>query len=577
MFRPRPVFPARLSAAAFGAAIFAMALSAAARADEPGFVDCASKPFVSGANLDPGFQCVETARETISLGGRTVGVRALYDARSGDVLTSYGALAVQAIKRSLETYAGFEYGWEFANVTVVLLDPRMDDGGLPPRENFKNVHADANGHVFPSDCIVRLSSQKIEAMNAAGDKGALDHAEVVLAHEAFHCVQAWNYRRQMIPPASEWWVEGTATFFATLVYEGKAELALWTQRFVDTIATKPLTQQSYASVYFFAWLWGKEPTDILKLMAAMPQSGGETEQQAALRDLLRDRTGEFARDMVDGKVKDAMGHPLPAPKPESVITFESTQNVDLGIFPFMLFYRELAFVDGLYMFSADQPNDLSYIEIGGGKPWEQPASFWSEGGCGKTKRFRLVGMSEQAALQKIRFTAERVTGECATCAVVQERDECLKGEWRITNASIAETVMSITGQGLDETQISGGAAMTFRADGVQLTGFNMLTVEGKPSAGEAGRFRVYIAGIIESDWGAAQGNLSMCYRKSDAAIQTAVRGEITDPIMFDELVSLSGNRAQSYSYECSGDRLILDGYADTAKIRLELERYHGGP
>ncbi len=541
------------------AASFALGLAGLARAEDPGFVDCTAPNFAKEARLDPGFQCAESARQTLNAGGRTIGVRSLYDARSGDILSSYAVLAMQATKKSVETYANL-HNWEFANITVIVMDPEMKDGAVPVphKEQFEKAAADAEPMAFPTDCIIRLSAAGIEK-NTVNQKyaGALDAAEVTIAHEVFHCIQGWNYREAALIDPGRWWVEGTATFFSSLVFDASLRMAEVSKTFVSTIATVPLTRQQYSSAYFFAWLWGQKPDDVINFMASMPTSGGEAEQQAAVYKLLRDRLDTFARDAVDGKVKDVAGHVLPSPVPTTTQPFTDTRSVDLGVFPFELFFHELEFKDGIYNFGADAANNL-YNRNAEADAWENASRFWAQGGCGKTLRYYLVGMRGEPGTQKLKFTAERMPGECEECVVAEERDQCLVGQWRINNESLVGAVAEYLGESVEQMTVSGFGGMNVRPDGTHSFAFNKFVVEGKPTdSGPAVAFLIGLHGTIDSAWGATNGQMGMCYKGSEATLQTMVPGGVSDPMSFNDLmVGMPGR--QDYDYQCvSKNELFL--------------------
>ncbi|MFT3811171.1 MAG: hypothetical protein QM698_14760 [Micropepsaceae bacterium] len=542
----------------FAAAVFALTLAGSARAEDPGFVDCTAPGFAAEARLDPGFQCAEGARQTLNAGGRTIGVRSLYDARSGDVLTSYAVLVMQATKKSVETYAGIR-NWEFANITVIVMDPEMKDGGVPVphKEQFEKAAADAEPMAFPTDCIIRLSAAGIEKKTVDQKfAGALDSAQNTIAHEVFHCVQGWNYREGMLNPAGLWWVEGAAAHFATLVYDGGYQTQQFYQKFADTIATVPLTSQPYSSAYFFAWLWGQKPDDVIKLMAAMPASGGEADQQAAVYALLRDRLDTFARDAVDGKVKDVAGRVLPSPIPTTTQPFTETRSVDLGVFPFELFYHELEFKDGIYNFGADAANNL-YNRNADSDAWENASRFWAQGGCGKTLRYYLAGMRGEPGTQKLKFTAERLPGDCEQCVVVEEKDQCLVGQWRINNESLVGAIAEYLGESVEQMVVSGFGGMNVRADGTHSFAFKKLVVEGKPTAsGPAVAFLIGLQGVIDSSWGAANGHMGMCYKGSEAVLQTRVPGGSSEMMSFNDLMIGMPSR-QDYDYQCVSKTELL--------------------
>ena len=553
---------------------FAFVLASPALADT-GFSDCNSKTFVLGAQLDGGFQCAELTRQTLDAGGRTVGVRSIRDLRTpADLVANYGVLTVEAAAKSLQTYSNLGFGWEFANVTLVIMDPNLPDGGVSQwKESFKGTFADAWSRVFDTDCIVRVSMRKLD--NKMDVSEPLEYAKLVIAHEVFHCVEGWNFREQSaVGKAASWWVEGAAVFFASLVFDGSGDMQGQSIAFTSAITSKPLTQLPYASAYFFAWLWGKDEQKVLALLNAMPKSGGEAEQQAAVRGVLGDMLSQFARDAVDGLVKDVKGNALPAIKPVAVETYSATSGTAYVETPFVAFFHEIHIKNGTFAVTQEGENDVELLEYTKeGATWES-GFFWSEPGCGKTKKYYMAGMWAGASPAQFHLKAERMPISCEQCVVAQARDSCLIGQWRITNESLADVVLSIAGQELEDVVISGTAAMRVTAEGKQIFGFNQFTIEGNPvGAGKADQFRAYLAGTIDSSWSADKGFLDLCYDSSDAAIQLVVRGAAGDPILFADLMAAIGSQRETYNYECIGrDKLVLTGGDASHLYKLVMER-----
>ena len=553
--------------------LLATAFGAQARADEGAFVDCKSKVFRDQAGLDAAFQCTEIARETLSAGNNSVSIRTLHDASTpADLIINYAGLALEATRMSLQTYGQQGFGWEFANVTLILMDPNMADGGVTRfREAFKTTYADANAYSFPTDCIVRIAMRTLD--NTKGPD-PLEYARLVIAHEIFHCVAGWNYPKQAALPASHWWVEGTAVFFATLAFNGADDMQTQSATFVAAITEKPLTQLPYVSAYFFAWLWGEKRDDVPKLLAAMPTSGGEAEQQAAVNAVLRDRLSEFARDAVDGQIKDVEGNPLPAIPVTKGEAITATRTFAVSEKPFVVVAKKLDFKDGLYGVSADKQHDLYHLDIAADDSKWLSGFFWTEGGCGRTRTYYLVGMRGDAGAQDVNLTAERTSGECVQCMTIPEKDQCLVGQWRLDNTSLVRAISGNLGESVDYLTVSGFGGMNVRADGTHSFAFNDYTIEGQPeNSRRSAKFYLRLSGIIDSSWGATNGQMRLCYDDSDATLQMTAAGSVTDPIKFEDMMNAGMPTRQDYTYQCNKrSEVMLTLTVEGQPILLRFER-----
>jgi hypothetical protein len=109
----------------------------------------------------------------------------------------------------------------------------------------------------------------------------------VIAHELFHCFQAFNFDVRgsyLAYPASAWWVEGSATYFSNVAYPAVNLEWEHTGEFDSRSRTVALTQMSYEATFFFQHLGNTIGNKaIIGLLDTLPVGGDEASHQAALR------------------------------------------------------------------------------------------------------------------------------------------------------------------------------------------------------------------------------------------------------------------------------------------------------
>jgi hypothetical protein len=105
-------------------------------------------------------------------------------------------------------------------------------------------------------CYVMLTQPPTLSKTPA-DKAFLDDQKFVVAHELAHCVQYWAFDKKTLDTlqnASEWWVEGSADYMASIAAAEGPRVKLWTDKFDEKSSYLALTQMSYETYVFFAWL-----------------------------------------------------------------------------------------------------------------------------------------------------------------------------------------------------------------------------------------------------------------------------------------------------------------------------------
>lgn len=269
----------------------------------------------------------------------------------------------------------------------------------------------------------------------------------LLAHELFHCFQAWNLADQYDRPAevaNEWWVEGSAEYFSNWVYPANdLEHTQWLTDFNRRSESLSLLDMDYASYLFFQYLENRLGVEgVLDLLRAMPISGGRAEQQAALagypgmQDLLQD----FARAYLDNGVRDSSGRAitiLHGAQLGRVVPIDGPLAEPFSATPFVLQRARLAFVPGNVYSVRAAASGAEGSEAA--RPPDEPGA-WSafpeslEAGCPPT--VLVLSLTTASGGEAVRSLAldvsvvEEVGADLSGC-----EDPCLVGTWELDNST----------------------------------------------------------------------------------------------------------------------------------------------
>ncbi|MCC6918392.1 MAG: hypothetical protein IT548_04275 [Alphaproteobacteria bacterium] len=547
-----------------------------AQAAEP-FADCTTASFASRLGRSEVFQCVEIRRLESSLAGAAIPVRTLRTSEDGRS-AQYEPDVVDAIETAFQAFSELG-GIGQGSVTVVF--------DLPLPQSVKAGYAWAGmldlGN--SSECVVMVNTVRHDIdPNAALSGDVMIELRNTLAHELFHCVQNWAWPGKMpsaVGKDAKWWVEGTAELMGHLVFESSGTLKARGADFASLSRVQPLTTIEYPNLVFFSWLWTRGgPGGLVDFIGAMPDAPGEENQRAALVAAVGDAAlAQFVADYADGKVTSPAGTPFGAPAGVPVRTIDAAGPAVLKVAPLTVFIQDVAFAGGRYMATGGGSPRLVMKPVAGGV-WEVPMMIATEATCDAPEVYRFAGMSFGAAPGGS-STAEDYTldvtqiSKCQECAVDSDAiDQCLVGEWKIANESLAEALRLQQEDDLVQVIVGGDAAARFGKDGRNLLGFSKYSVEGVATVDGSVRFRIYLAGTIDSLYAAKEGHLKMCYRDSEAMIQiVGSGGGQGEPMPFS---SLPLDRTFEADYTCSGDEMMLtQKIGDGDPFTIRFTRLHG--
>ncbi len=307
-----------------------------------------------------------------------------------------------------------------------------------------------------------------------------DNFQQIVAHEIFHCFQAWNLPDQYFKPGDDaaWWVEGSAEYFSNVVYPGTDFEYRFVEEFSELSKFNPLTDMSYENFVFFQSMGNRVgPEGVIAMLSTMPTAPGPDLQLAALAAVLRmeDTFEGFVRSILDNTLIDTNKSPMNIPiKYTGEVSLTTTAKMDFSGQPFV-FARYLVTFDSEKNFevetlpdgtgrSAWRPREL----VGGWSPF--PAT--TSGGCEELPYILYVITTTPGGERKESITATLVSE--APC------DKCVVGRWESTNDSILSYMQSILPSGEDSgmtvQSATGVMFMDFKEDGTGAGGYENLKV-----------------------------------------------------------------------------------------------------
>jgi hypothetical protein len=280
---------------------------------------------------------------------------------------------------------------------------------------------------------------------------ALSDSEAVfkqtIAHEAFHCYQAWNFPKHFNASwaVQDWWGESTAEYFSNVVYP--TVNAEWgrLQEFDSASAFKSLLDMSYENESFFQYLATQiGDGGILDLIAKLPTQGGTAEQTKALAayPMIQTLFRDFGTAYVDGQIVDTSKAKMPSGPlgvPEGftpTLGPTSPSKANLPTWTFTLARYLVTFAPGnAYAVDAKEAGDpgaYAARRLGLTGSWAGfPAK--TAAGCKKDTYYVLVTSSTPPGTGPsysvdVTATVEHEAG----C------DPCLNGKWRLEHESLAD-------------------------------------------------------------------------------------------------------------------------------------------
>ncbi|MCH8952838.1 MAG: hypothetical protein IID49_12040 [Proteobacteria bacterium] len=524
----------------------AVSLPQTARAD---FGDCAADGYLGRFPDAPGalgLTCVELFNFTYPTPGGARRMRGIQDI-SADWAFLPGA--PEAVERGARlAAAAFAPLGDFRidDVTLLILDDAHSTFYSAERE----VMAITDGHADPAggragECLITLFM-----LGRGGDPAEL---AVTVAHEIFHCLQFASLstaQMSTVGRGGDWWVEGSAEYFAALAVPGSERFTDRGAPFDAAVAGEvALNAMGHEAVILFYWMHPTSgPSGLMAFMRAMAASGGASAQQAAMRAVLADEEWlDFAEEYSDRAISHPRGGALALNPPGGeVLSFDENETLEFTLAPFVIRLGTVEYDCGEWENTLTPANANVAVQEEGESSWD---SYPEEVDAREPPagRYRIVAMHTESEERSLSIEAER-TVVCEPCGGSDRVDACLVGTWFQSGGGAIEWMKA---QGIPiVASHSGPRIITYRDDGVYGTDSFAagLTIRDRDYVGVGEGFLTVAAGR----WSAGDGRMAICQDSgmlSGRVTVTTPRTRGTMPI------SHSAAGQLSLGYTCSESAL----------------------
>jgi hypothetical protein len=486
---------------------------------------------------------------------------------------SYYLAALQAIQKTIAQYKTYGEVKSIYFVFSTLNAGRFD--ALTYYNSFTATIDDIDA-LHPD-----LEACPIVIMPSALNDPAGESFQQLIAHEIFHCFQAWNLNHQLIGPGNDstWWREGSAEYFSNVVYPAVNNEHQHKNAFSRKSTTVPLMEMDYENFAFFQFLGNRiDPEGVIAMLRTMPITPGRVAQITALAAVpgMEDTFEEFVQAIMDNTLEDT---------DESVIEFEENftnqfyfnviGSKDFSGKPFVVARYQVGF-----------PNKKSIVfettsSDGGGRSawhlselvgeWEPLSLFPTDtvGGCDELL-YKLYVITTIPGTERTSSIAATMITEIPCGS-----DECLIGRWEATNDSVISYMQSVVDKGGDNVptvkSVTGIMFMEFGADSIGSGGYENLKVH-ETGVGGVASTEVFVTfnGFSSGPYAANGSALTGLSETADIVVTVQIPsvGSTTVPFKQEDFPVSTGVPTR---YTCEGDTLTMwppaDGAAPIIYIR----------
>jgi len=514
--------------------------------------------------LVAGARCSDIERFTIGTPAGTRQVRIIQDERIPGSFTEPAVIARRGIERSAAALRSIGSG-RIDNIVLLItgLQPR-DDDDLPWRHGVTDAY-------YQDECLIVMYPANTGA-------AALDFS---IAHEFFHCVQYATANDQMTAflgrHPNQWWVEGTAEWFANLAIPNTSHSANHISVFDRESARSPVTTLAYADLVFFSWFAGQStPRGIVTMMPSMPTSGGRpAEDRAAARLQGEEAWQAFVQAYLDREIRFPDGRSMPLnPAPGESYIWTGTRRQTLNAERLVVHRSQLVFTCGTWKIKIGTAKGTWAVSEAPGNWRALPAEF--EVAPGAEKRWRLAAMGTGGDGFRLEIEARHSDPE-SKCRCTQRsdvsatgRDTCLVGKWRLAsgglNKWLSEQLKQVErASGTWDRYDAGtrsedeGSVLSIRSDGRYLYANNQNQARVDAQRGDK-RFQSRIQGTSSGTglWGSADNTLEICAASEASRATATINLPNEDPWRVELPGFLTDHLyTGAYRYRCSDTELQL--------------------
>ena len=374
----------------------AVSLPQTARAD---FGDCAADGYLGRFPDAPGalgLTCVELFNFTYPTPGGARRMRGIQDI-SADWAFLPGA--PEAVERGARlAAAAFAPLGDFRidDVTLLILDDAHSTFYSAERE----VMAITDGHADPAggragECLITLFM-----LGRGGDPAEL---AVTVAHEIFHCLQFASLstaQMSTVGRGGDWWVEGSAEYFAALAVPGSERFTDRGAPFDAAVAGEvALNAMGHEAVILFYWMHPTSgPSGLMAFMRAM----------AAMRSVLADEEWlDFAEEYSDRAISHPRGGALALNPPGGeVLSFDENETLEFPLEAFVIGLGTVEYDCGEWSNTLTPANANVAVQEEGESSWD---SYPEEVDAREPPagRYRIAALHTDSEERSLSIEAER--------------------------------------------------------------------------------------------------------------------------------------------------------------------------
>ncbi|OQM76536.1 hypothetical protein [Manganibacter manganicus] len=310
------------------------------------------------------------------------------------------------------------------DVTVMLID------GPPPREassdRFSNIAAQTGAS--DGECRIAVYLLSVGA--------TVEHAAYVIAHEFFHCVQEASLSPAQMGSSGagtgvggDWWIEGSADWFAALSLPEIGPLNDRTYRFDSVSDDTPLYEMAYEAVVFFLWLNDETgPSGVMPFLHQMASRAGAGAQRSAMQGALTaDQWLSFAQAYIGRDIKHPHGTALSInPSDGDTWHWSETRTERIRLDPFVIRRGWVELECGEW--ATEVRPDEGYATRSEGGSWgDLPETI--DTNDGGESRYRFVGIAADTSDRTLELRVDLEAG-CQPCGGIDALDACVVGQWQ---------------------------------------------------------------------------------------------------------------------------------------------------
>lgn len=347
--------------------------------------------------------------------------------------TWFARVSQEAIRRAANIYKRLgqlpNIDLIFANISIGTA--RVEGAGVRP------ILAETVPKIFGDRCVIVINESVFQRGFEFGTTLGERELKLTIAHEMFHCVQyaLWNQQMQMYSQGGAWWAEGSAEYFAYLVFPEYEIARHWVTDLDAAVPTLTLFEQTFTNTIFFAFLGGARglgsPEAIGRLLGAMATAPGLAAQRTAMAAFpgVDELLQHYGEDYVNDNIFDPGGRRYgTSPRMEPPMEIVGEQEVRYRIRPWTIFGKLLTFQRGTdFRVKPKLLPARSKVRVspnGTGKPWyDLPHDVTV---CDGDQKLRVMptSVSDSDELQDVVVKISEIREEGRGCP-------CPLGQWTI--------------------------------------------------------------------------------------------------------------------------------------------------